>query len=149
MGAREEILHLIHRYGVVIDTADFDGLADLFAHGEWTVEGSPPRMGRKDMLDAAAQIRLYEDGSPRTKHFTSHVDLDVDEAGGRATGQCYVTVFQQTDDFPLQPIFVGHYFDDFERVDGAWRFKKRLIRYPLVGDMSAHLKDPQAVVADA
>jgi 3-phenylpropionate/cinnamic acid dioxygenase small subunit len=149
MGARDPILHLIHRYAVVIDTGDFDGLAELFEHGEWTVEGSPPQIGRKDILEMTAQIRIYEDGTPRTKHFTSHVDLDVEEDAGKATGECYVTVFQQTDDFPLQPIFVGHYFDDFERVDGAWRFKRRFIRHHLVGDMSAHLKSPQAVVANA
>ena len=67
-------------------------------------------------------------------------DLDIDETAGTAKSQCYVTVFQQTDAFPLQAIFSGHYFDDFERVNGKWRFKKRHIKHQLVGDMSAHLK---------
>jgi hypothetical protein len=53
-----------------------------------------------------------------------------------------VTVFQQTDGFPLQPVFSGHYFFDFTRVNGAWRFTKREIRSGLVGDLSAHLKAP-------
>ena len=149
MSARDDLLHLYHRYCVVIDTADFEGFAKLFEHGEWSVEGSEPAIGRDGIRRVCEQIRIYEDGTPRTKHFCSNVDLAIDEDAGHATGECYHTVFQQTEEFPLQAIFAGHYFDEFERVDGAWRFVKRLIRHPLVGEMSAHLKTPQAVVPQA
>ena len=149
MSARDEILHLMHRYCTAIDTGDFKGLGELFEHAEWIVEGSEPRAGKRALLALAEEVHLYADGTPRTKHFQSNVDLAVDEEAGTARAESYLTVFQQTDDFPLQSIFVGHYFDDFERVDGAWRFKRRFIRYPLVGDISAHLKTPTNVVADA
>lgn len=148
MSARDEILHLMHRYCTTIDTGDFKGLADLFEHAAWTVEGTEPRVGR-DIQKLEEELHIYEDGTPRTKHFMSSVDLDVDEAGGSASAESYLTVFQQTEEFPLQSIFVGHYFDDFERVDGAWRFKNRLIRHHLVGDMSAHIKTPTNIVSGA
>jgi hypothetical protein len=48
----------------------------------------------------------------------------------------------------LQAIFCGHYFDEFERVGGDWRFKKRVIRHVLVGDLSAHLITQGDVVPD-
>ena len=140
MSSRDEILHLMNRYGFTIDTGDLDSFADLFEHGEWGMEGADPFVGKQQFLDALSNIIIYEDGTPRTKHVTANVDLDIDEAAGKAKCQCYVTVFQQTDKFPLQAIFSGHYFDDFERVDGKWRFKKRHIRHQLVGDMTAHLK---------
>ena len=146
MGAREEILHLINSYGFTIDTGDLDGFASLFEHGEWTVEGAPPNFGKEQVLAVVSTVRIYPDGTPRTKHATSNVDLEIDEAAGTAKCQSYVTLFQQTDELPLQAIFSGHYFDDFERVGGRWRFKKRLIRHALVGDLSKHLGTPASVV---
>ncbi len=148
MGAAQEITQLMNRYGFTIDTGDLDGFAGLFEHGEWHIEGMKPRLGKPDMLDWAKNVRVYADGTPRTKHITANVNLDIDGKAGTAKSQCYVTVLQQTDTFPLQVIFSGHYFDDFERVDGAWRFARRVVRYALVGDMSAHLIEPERDIVD-
>ncbi len=149
MSAREEIFRLVNQYCFAIDTGDLDGFASMFEHGEWVIEGAERYVGKHGLLELASNILIYEDGTPRTKHVTGNYDLDVDEPAGTATGQCYVTVFQQTDEFPLQPIFAGHYFDEFERAEGTWRFTKRTIRHTLVGDMSAHLKLPGRVVPSA
>ena len=149
MSAREEILHLINRYAFTIDTGDLEGFASLFEYGEWIKEGVEPIVGRQQVREAISRIRIYEDGTPRTKHVTSNIDLNVDEESGTAKSESYVTVFQQTEGFPLQPIFSGHYFYDFARVDGSWRFTKRVIRYGLVGDLSAHLKVPSEIVPNA
>ena len=149
MSSRDEITHLMNRYGFTIDTGDLDGFASLFEYGEWTIEGLKPNVGKQEVLAMLSNVKIYQDGSPRTKHITANVDLEIDEEAGTAKSQCYVTVLQQTDEFPLQTIFSGHYFDDFERVDGRWRFAKRIIRYPLVGDLSAHLKAPSKLVSAA
>ncbi|MGR9089816.1 MAG: nuclear transport factor 2 family protein [Gammaproteobacteria bacterium] len=146
MSAREDILHLINMYGFTIDTGDLDGFAGLFEHGEWGMEGTKPFVGKQEFREALSNIIIYEDGTPRTKHVTANIDLSIDKKSGKARSQCYVTVFQQTDEFPLQAIFSGHYFDEFRRVRGKWRFKKRHIRYRLVGDMTAHLKTVSDIV---
>lgn len=139
MTAKEEITHLINQYGFTIDTGDLEGFANLFEYGEWMMEGSEP-FGKQEIIDnVVSNVKIYKDGTPRTKHVTTNVDIKIDEEAGTAKSECYVTVLQQTDEFPLQPIFSGHYFDDFERVDGRWRFAKRIIRYALDGDLSAHL----------
>ena len=143
MQAEKEILHLINQYSFALDTADFDSFNRLFEHAQWIVEG------KEAGDDTLSNIKIYDNGTPRTRHVTSNVDLEVDESQGKAKGQCYVTVFQQTEDLPLQPIFSGHYFDEFEKVEGAWRFTKREIRYSLVGDMTAHLKSPSDTIPDA
>ena len=147
--AKEEIQSLMNRYSFTIDTGDLDGFASLFEHGEWTMEGAPPNVGKQHLLELLSNVIIYDDGTPRTKHVTASIELDINEQAGTASSQCYVTVFQQTDDFPLQAIFSGHYFDDFECVDGKWRFKKRLIRHQLIGDMTAHIKTPTNVVPAA
>jgi 3-phenylpropionate/cinnamic acid dioxygenase small subunit len=108
-----------------------------------------PNHGKEDMLNnVVANVRLYEDGTPKTKHVVSNVELNIEEVSGTATAQSYVTLFQQTDTFALQAIFCGHYFDEFERVSGDWRFKKRVIRHVLVGDLSAHLISQGDVVPE-
>ena len=146
MDSQEQILHLMNLYGSTIDTGDLNGFAELLAHGEWTMEGGASAKGKVQLLAGMANIRVHEDGTPRTRHTTTNIDLAIDEKAGTAKGQCYVTVFQQTSELSLQVIFSGHYFDDFERADGVWRFKKRLIRYQLVGDMTAHVKAPTKLI---
>ena len=146
MAAHDDIMHLMHRYGFTIDTGDFEGFAALFEHGEWVVEGGACSVGKAQMLQGLTNVRLYNDGTPRTRHVTTNVDLSIDEDSATAHSQCYVTVYQHTEDFPLQAIFCGHYFDEFACLDGEWRFKRRLIRHQLVGDMLAHLVKPKKLI---
>jgi len=44
-------------------------------------------------------------------------------------------------DFPLQPIFIGHYYDSFEKATSGWRFVRREISPDLIGDLSFHRSD--------
>jgi 3-phenylpropionate/cinnamic acid dioxygenase small subunit len=139
-----QITNLLYAYAECIDSGDLPGAAALFEHARL-------RVGRDDAtIDAAGILRfwtsfviLYPDGTPRTKHVTTNPIVEVDEDAGTATCRSYYTVFQQTDDFPLQVIVTGRYHDRFQRVDGRWRFAYR--DYTLidqVGDVSHHLKQP-------
>ncbi len=148
MTARNDILRLMSQYCFTIDTGDMEAWATLFEYGEWGLDGGTIFVGKAEVLKATENVRIYPDGTPKTKHSTSNVELNIDEANGNAKSQCYVTVFQQTDELPLQPIFSGHYFDEFAVIQGAWRFKKRIIRYMLVGNMSAHLAFPAVILPD-
>jgi SnoaL-like domain len=137
----EAIGSLIHRYAELLDGGDLDGVASLFAHASW---GSP---GRGEPLRGAADVRrgydgviLYEDGTPSTKHVISNVSIEVGDDRTMARARSYFTVLQARPGFPLQPIIAGRYQDEFERVDGTWRFTDRLIVTDLVGDLSRHLK---------
>ena len=46
MSARDEILHLMHRYCTAIDTGDFKALGALFEHGSWIVDALKAATGR-------------------------------------------------------------------------------------------------------
>ena len=82
--------------------------------------------------------RRYDDGTPRTKHLTTNLVVEVDDTRELATCRSYFTVFQQTDEVPLQPIVAGRYRDEFRRtVD--WHFTRRHMIVDLVGDVSQHL----------
>ena len=139
------IANLIHTYAERIDLGDFDGLADLFAHAEITAEGrDTPTRGRDEVLAMyTASTRRYDNGTPRTKHVTTNLIVEVDEGGETAAGRSYFTVLQHVPGaLALQPIISGRYHDRFALVDGAWRFESRHMIVDLVGDLSHHLLFP-------
>jgi ketosteroid isomerase-like protein len=140
--ARDVIAALVYAYAERIDGGDFEGVADLLADAEVTAEGTDRRWRGRDEV-----LRLYEsgtrrhaDGTPRTKHVTTNLVVDVDEAAGTATARSYYTVLQAVPGaLALQPIVAGRYRDRFERVDGRWRFAGRHMVVDLVGDLGHHL----------
>jgi len=142
-GARAAIIDLMNLYCYAIDRGDLKTFGRLFKGAQWIAEGQVPGP------EAANNLIIYADGTPRTKHTLSNIQVDVHEQAGTAKARSYVTVFQQTDDFPLQVIFAGDYFDDFVCIDGAWQFLRREIKFSLIGDMSAHLRVPGLTIPGA
>jgi ketosteroid isomerase-like protein len=134
--------NLIGLYAEAIDAGDFEGVADLLADAVITTEGTDREtVGRAAVLAMYEDWTMrYEDGTPRTKHVTTNIILEVDEDAGTASARSYFTVFQATPDLPLQPIITGRYRDTFTRTDGAWRFATRHMITDYAGDLSRHLK---------
>jgi hypothetical protein len=87
----------------------------------------------------ASTTRLYEDGTPKTKHVVTNAIIEVDDAAGSARSRSCFTVLQQTPSLPLQVIITGRYHDEFELVDGVWRFARRHMILEQFGDLSQHL----------
>ena len=134
---RDEIENLLARYCSTYDAGDFEAYAALFTHGRV--------VGPTGSFDSPSEIvayherncRLY-DGSPKTRHVNTNLEIHIDEAAGTASASSYVTIYQATPDFPLQVIFVGRYLDELTKIDGAWWFARREAVADLVGDLSAH-----------
>jgi ketosteroid isomerase-like protein len=133
---------LIARYAELIDAGDFAGLGALFAHATIIVDETGLRVTGAEAITAAYHgwTKRYDDtGTPKTKHVTTNLILDVDDEAGTATCRSYVTVLQATEDLPLQPIFSGRYRDAFERVDDEWRFTERRFITDFAGNLSRHV----------
>ena len=139
----QAIKNLIYTYADRIDHGDYAGLAQLFEHAVITAEAMDDPIQGADNVEAmyTASTRLYPDtGTPKTKHVTTNVIIELDEANDTATAKAYYTVMQAVaGSLALQPVISGRYRDEFERVDGAWRFSKRHMYIDLVGDLSQHL----------
>jgi 3-phenylpropionate/cinnamic acid dioxygenase small subunit len=135
------IERLLYTYAERIDAGDFAGVGALFADGEIrAAEHGPAIRGAEAVRQLyVASVRIHADGTPRTKHVTTNVMIDVDETRGTAAARSYFTVLQQLEDFPLQVIVAGRYFDEFARVDRTWRFAVRRMQVDLQGDLSRHL----------
>ena len=142
-GARE-IENLLYTYAERIDAGDLDGVAELFTHGRIKSAPDADADGTFEGRERVAGLyrgatRIYDDGSPHTKHVTTNSIIDVDEAAGTGSARSCYTVFQQTDELPLQAIIAGRYHDTFHRIDGRWWFDTRIMFVDLVGDLSKHL----------
>lgn len=136
------ITTLMYRYAECVDQANFDGLSEIFAHGRI---GSTSAASDEGMTGAqvgrfyAATNRVHENGTLCTRHVSTNMIIDIDEANDSATARSYYVVFQATAKLPFQPIVGGRYDDRFERVGGEWRFAERLVHVDQIGNMSEHL----------
>lgn len=136
------IQNLVYSYPFLLDTGDFDGVGQLFAHA--VVYSGGELLASKDAAAVAKSFRdfvmVYPDGTPRTRHCLSNLKIESD-GPNRATAKAYVMVFQQTDQLPLQPVIGGDYADRLEKVDGQWRFVERRMGNDQFGLLLAHGRD--------
>jgi len=139
MSARHAIENLIHTYAERIDLGDFAGVAELFREATYGVEGTEPYRGSAELAAVLTRVIKLHDGSPRTKHVTTNLIVEVDEAAGRAVAHSYFTVLQQVGQGRLQTVVAGRYHDRFERAGDRWRFSGRVIYMDLFGDVAEHL----------
>jgi 3-phenylpropionate/cinnamic acid dioxygenase small subunit len=134
------IERLIATYAELVDDGDFAGVGRLLADA--TFAGGAGSVTGGDAIEKMlrANVIVYVDGTPRTKHVTTNLAIEVDEDAGTAVSRSYFTVLQALPDLALQPIVSGRYFDRFERREGLLRFVERRVRTDLVGDVSRHLR---------
>jgi 3-phenylpropionate/cinnamic acid dioxygenase small subunit len=138
------IENLIARYAELVDDGDFAAVGALLADATFT--GGGGSVAGRDAIEKMLRDSLivYDDGTPRTKHVTTNIAIEVDEEAGTAVSRSYFTALQAVPDLPLQPIVSGRYHDRFGRRDGQWRFIERRVQTDLVGDVSRHLRDAAA-----
>ncbi|MET9490664.1 nuclear transport factor 2 family protein [Nocardia sp. NPDC006630] len=133
------IENLIAAYAELVDGGDFAGLGALLADASFGSSGGSVSGAEAIEAMFRGTVIVYEDGTPRTKHVTTNLAIEVDEAAGTAGCRSYFTVLQALPELPLQPIASGRYHDSFARRDGRWRFVERRVFVDLVGDVSRHL----------
>jgi 3-phenylpropionate/cinnamic acid dioxygenase small subunit len=133
---------LIATYAELVDDGDFAGVADLFAEATFT--GGTGSVSGREAIEKMLRdnVIVYDDGTPRTKHVTTNLAIEVEEEAGTAVSRSYFTALQALPDMALQPIVSGRYHDRFARRDGQWRFVERRVRTDLVGDVSRHMRRP-------
>jgi 3-phenylpropionate/cinnamic acid dioxygenase small subunit len=139
--ARGDIENLLYRYAELIDAGDYEGIGELFAHGQIADDAGNPMAVGADAITKlyTTTTRKYDDGTPKTQHILTNPIIEFGPEGTTATCRARFTVLQQTDLLPLQPIISGAYVDSFEQVDGAWRYTEKRMVMRLFGDLSQHL----------
>lgn len=140
--ASEQIRNLIFAYAEAVDRGQFDRLSELCAHATFRLGpfGGPGLSGTDVSDFFRTNVIVYDDGTPRTKHVTTNVTIDVDEAQDHATARSYVLVQQQIPGRGIETIVSARYEDTFERVGGGWRFTNRVSHRDLAGDLTYHVR---------
>lgn len=140
------ITNLLYRYTEAMDSGNLEDAATLFRHARIKVRDSAELLNDADLLALwRNHVKLYPCGTPRTKHVVTNPIIEIDENQGTAAVRSYYTVYQAVEGFPLQVVAAGRYHDQFEQVDGVWRFSYRdYSLLDLIGDMRFHLKVPIA-----
>ena len=134
-----DIRRLLVAYCERLDAGDFDGVAALFARGEFRSPAGTHLIGADAVRRMYDPVLVYEDGTPRTLHVLGTVMVDVDQPGRSARARSHFTVFQQVAGAPLQPVLSGRYHDMFRCDAGRWWFAARMVRPDLDGDLSRHM----------
>ena len=138
MNSSHQIEHLLLEYARRIANGDFVGTGELFSRGKIIVDESTHIEGPDEVSSMYTNTtRIYEDGTPRTHHVTTNIEIHI--VGSSAESSSYFTVFQGMKDFPLQAIITGQYFDSFHLFDDRWWFSSRKIEIRQIGDVSRHL----------
>ena len=141
MSDEGEITALVNSYALLLDAGDLDAVAELFEHSTWRSEPhGTVAHGIAEIRPIYEKLRVYGDGTLRTKHLLTNMTVQLEPDGTTASSHCYWTVLQNA--VPRQRIDVilsGQYVDKFEKVGGTWRFADRLIRVDLEGDQSGHV----------
>ena len=139
----QAIANLVLSYAERVDAGDFDGVGALFVDATYRIAVGQDVLVVGGAADVAAQMRSYvqvhEDGTPRTRHQTTNLIIDIDGGGDTATcrsSYCVLPVVMGQ----LQPIIVGRYHDELAKVDGRWRFADRIVFTDLAGDLRGHLR---------
>jgi ketosteroid isomerase-like protein len=137
---RYQISQLVHEYAACIDRGDLDGVAELFANGAFrSGNDGTVRRGRDEVRNMFGGVILYEDGTPKTHHVITNLDVDVAEKAMEATASCYFTVVQGVDvGNSIETILAGRYLDQFRRSQAGWEFAERCVVTDLTGDLSRH-----------
>lgn len=135
------ILNLVYRYVERVSSGDLAGAAALFSHARL-------KMRNGDLVDHKTlqgfleqSVILHEDGTTRTKPIVTNPILEIDEERGTATCRSQYVVLQALPGRSIEIIAAGRYHDEFERIDGVWRFTYRdYSLLDMMGDMSRHIR---------
>ena len=144
-GDRLAIAELLARYAEAVDAGDFEAVGRQLRHATVTDEhGNPVATGEEEVVALySATTRRHADGTPRTAHVITNVIIEAD-GPDRAEVRSRFTVFQATDELPLQPVVVGRYVDTVERRGGSWCFVRRRMVPEAWGEVGQHLTfDPR------
>ncbi len=152
--ARHHICNLLYRYAEAVDDGDMGTLRQLFQHAVLYAGNREAAYPGDQVERMFADFTIYYDqagkrvdfpaqkGRPCTQHIITNPIIDLAADGGSATARSRFTVVQALPDFPLQLIIAGRYFDEFELRGETWRFRSRMYRTDLSGDLSRHLLQP-------
>lgn len=131
----EEIRQLVAKYSLSLDMRDIDAHVGLFAEDVRVGKGKTGRQHLKSWVDSTLRDQFTGTSHHLGQHIIEFIDAD------HAVGVVYSKNEHETG--PEWVIMQMLYWDDYERINGRWYFRRRLPCYwyatdlnkPPIGDM--------------
>ena len=131
----EEIRQLAAKYSLSLDMRDIDAHVGLFAEDVRVGKGKTGRQHLKSWVDSTLRDQFTGTSHHLGQHIIEFIDAD------HAVGVVYSKNEHETG--PEWVIMQMLYWDDYERINGRWYFRRRLPCYwyatdlnkPPIGDM--------------
>lgn len=120
------IARLLDEYIWRLDSRDFSGYGELFAHG--AILGADGKVIAQGAHEVTAMVRHYLGAPPEAlvvRHITSSPRIEVNTDGRTASARSFVMTVRAPAGKPAYIFRVASYHDRFEKVDGRWRFASR------------------------
>ena len=132
---RFAIIAVLDRYAEVLDSRDWDGLADVFTAD---VEMDFVAWQADNLADVTANIRSFLDGCGPSQHLLGNYRIHLGADGDTASSRCYILMHHGKGEHEGKHYeMCGEYADEFVRTRAGWRSRKRTARaWMHAGDMS-------------
>ena len=148
--ARYAIEDIIFRYAEALDGGDLETVSQLFAAGAIKPAVGEPAQGAEGVFKLYSSVVKFYDAdenevpykrrqcTPRTRHLTTNLIFEFDNAVAEAQVRSYFTVYQNLRG-RNEIIVGGRYVDQFRRTISGWQLAERQIHIENAGDLSRHL----------
>jgi hypothetical protein len=120
--AEAMIRRTVALYGVLLDDRRFEDWGQLFTEdAEWTIPGVS-FVGRAQIVAGVGAMEPPEPGWVKHLSYPSVVQIE-----GPASARAWTDLVAMSRDAAgtWAVAAVGRYYDEFEKQDGAWRFRRR------------------------
>lgn len=142
LASQREIEALIYRMGYALEDGDFDTVGELLAHATLGADliGEKAFRGKDEIKAQYERTNVVYEGRGRaTREIYTNILVDIDLDANRATSTTAYTVAQQPPGDRFELLVAGRYLDEFERVDGRWRWTDRFIAVQFKNDLDRHM----------
>jgi uncharacterized protein (TIGR02246 family) len=124
---RLAINDLFVRYTRALDAGDVETMVDCFTEDGWLESPAVGECAGRAAIRAWAQyFAQVRDNGSQLRHVISNMVAQVDGEDGHAT--CYLITFL-TRNGSSRLLAPGQYDCELRKADGAWRFRKRGVKY--------------------
>jgi hypothetical protein len=130
-------------YARAVDFRDYDNFVELFAeHAVLDVGG---RLEGKAAISSSIMRRPY---TVRTRHVITNIFVEVQDSH-HARGVSYLTLYRHVGEqsaqrgpvLSIRPTAVGHFEDQYVKLDTGWRFQSRVLHVAF--------RDPDTIKAES
>jgi hypothetical protein len=141
--SQRQIERMIYEVGYAIEAGDFARVGELMGDATMGADriGRKAFRGAKEITDQYSRTNIvYPERGRATKEIYHNILVDIDLDADEARSVTSYTVAQQVPDEVFALIVAGKYEDEWERVDGTWRWRDRYVVVQYHNDLNRHMR---------